>query len=88
MKPSERRRVVLYNPRAVFYTMPLALIALASALRDSDVDVQIIDGAVNGMGAMARAAADLLRRMQTGYVRAYAAWILVGGILIVTWFLR
>ena len=25
-------RVVLYNPRAVFYTMPLALLALASAL--------------------------------------------------------
>jgi hypothetical protein len=24
--------VVLYNPRAVFYTMPLSLIALASAL--------------------------------------------------------
>ena len=30
-------RVVLYNPRAVFYTMPLALVALASALdRDAD----------------------------------------------------
>ena len=27
-----RPRVVLYNPRAVFYTMPLALVALASAL--------------------------------------------------------
>jgi NADH-quinone oxidoreductase subunit L len=52
------------------------------------VDVQIIDGAVNGLGAMARGAADALRRMQTGYVRAYAAWILLGGILIVTWFLR
>ena len=44
MKRTERPRVVLYNPRAVFYTMPLALIALASALRESDVDVEIIDG--------------------------------------------
>jgi anaerobic magnesium-protoporphyrin IX monomethyl ester cyclase len=41
---SARPRVVLYNPRAVFYTMPLALLALASALDRRDVDVVIIDG--------------------------------------------
>jgi anaerobic magnesium-protoporphyrin IX monomethyl ester cyclase len=34
----------LYNPRAVFYTMPLALVALASALDRLHVDVVIIDG--------------------------------------------
>jgi anaerobic magnesium-protoporphyrin IX monomethyl ester cyclase len=39
-----RPRVVLYNPRAVFFTMPLALVALASALDRSRVDVVIIDG--------------------------------------------
>lgn len=39
-----RPRVVLYNPRAVFYTMPLALVALASALDRKKVDVVIIDG--------------------------------------------
>jgi anaerobic magnesium-protoporphyrin IX monomethyl ester cyclase len=37
-------RVVLYNPRAVFYTMPLALVAIASALDRQQVDVVIIDG--------------------------------------------
>ena len=37
-------RVVLYNPRAVFYTMPLALMAIGSALDRKKVDVQIIDG--------------------------------------------
>lgn len=41
---SRRPHVVLYNPRAVFYTMPLALVALASALDRSRVDVTIIDG--------------------------------------------
>jgi anaerobic magnesium-protoporphyrin IX monomethyl ester cyclase len=41
---SPRPKVVLYNPRAVFYTMPLALIALASALDRDRVDVVIIDG--------------------------------------------
>jgi anaerobic magnesium-protoporphyrin IX monomethyl ester cyclase len=40
----DRPRVVLYNPRAVFYTMPLALVALASALDRRKVDVVIIDG--------------------------------------------
>lgn len=39
-----RPRVVLYNPRAVFYTMPLALVALASALDRDRFDVVIIDG--------------------------------------------
>lgn len=39
-----RPRVVLYNPRAVFYTMPLSLIALASSLDRSKVEVVIIDG--------------------------------------------
>ena len=39
-----RPKVVLYNPRAVFYTMPLALIAIGSALDRKKIDVQIIDG--------------------------------------------
>ena len=42
MKP--RPRIVLYNPRAVFYTMPLALLALASALDRTRFEVVIIDG--------------------------------------------
>jgi anaerobic magnesium-protoporphyrin IX monomethyl ester cyclase len=44
MTPTPRPRVVLYNPRAVFYTMPLALLALASSLDRRDVEVVIIDG--------------------------------------------
>jgi anaerobic magnesium-protoporphyrin IX monomethyl ester cyclase len=39
-----RNRVVLYNPRAVFYTMPLALLAIASALDRTQVEVVIVDG--------------------------------------------
>jgi NADH-quinone oxidoreductase subunit L len=52
------------------------------------VDSGIIDGTVNGVGRAIRRAAGGLRRMQTGYVRTYAGWILFGGILIVAWFLR
>lgn len=41
---TSKPRVVLYNPRAVFYTMPLALVAIASALDRARVEVVIIDG--------------------------------------------
>jgi radical SAM superfamily enzyme YgiQ (UPF0313 family) len=39
-----RPRVVLYNPRAVFYTMPLALLAIGSAIDRRRFDVRIVDG--------------------------------------------
>ena len=46
-------------------------------------DVEVIDGAVNGVGAVARAAGNLLRRAQSGYIRSYAAWVLAGSILVI-----
>lgn len=51
-------RVVLYNPRAVFYTMPLALVAIASALDRTRVDVVVIDGRLEAdpIGAVVDAA--------------------------------
>ena len=39
-----RTKVVLYNPKAVFYTMPLGLLAIASALDPRRFDVRIVDG--------------------------------------------
>lgn len=41
---SDRRKVVLYNPRAVFYTMPLALLAVGSELDPAKYEVVIVDG--------------------------------------------
>lgn len=41
-----RHRVVLYNPRAVFYTMPLALIAIGSRLDPAEYDVRIVDARI------------------------------------------
>jgi NADH-quinone oxidoreductase subunit L len=52
------------------------------------VDLSIIDGGIDAVGKLTQVVAGGLRRMQTGYVRAYAGWILFGGILIVVWFLR
>jgi radical SAM superfamily enzyme YgiQ (UPF0313 family) len=38
------RKVLLYNPQAVFYTMPLALLAVGSALDPQRYEVCIVDG--------------------------------------------
>jgi anaerobic magnesium-protoporphyrin IX monomethyl ester cyclase len=39
-----RRKVVLYNPQAVFFTLPLALLAIGSELDPAIYEVVIIDG--------------------------------------------
>lgn len=39
-----RRKVVLYNPAAVFFTMPLALVAIGSHLDPERYEVVIVDG--------------------------------------------
>ncbi len=43
-RPGTRLKVVLYNPRAVFFTMPLALLAIGSELDPDVYEVVIVDG--------------------------------------------
>ncbi|HET6386396.1 MAG TPA: radical SAM protein [Armatimonadota bacterium] len=43
-RASTRRKVVLYNPRAVFFTMPLGLLAVGSHLDPAQYEVVIVDG--------------------------------------------
>lgn len=42
-----RQKIVLYNPKAVFYDMPLALLAIASMLDPEHYEVVIIDGRIH-----------------------------------------
>jgi NADH-quinone oxidoreductase subunit L len=51
------------------------------------VDVGLIDGTVNGVGALVRAGSSVLRRVQTGSVRAYAAGLFLGVALVLGWYL-
>jgi NADH-quinone oxidoreductase subunit L len=51
------------------------------------VDVRVIDGAVNGAGEIVGGSSELLRRVQTGSVRAYAASLFVGVVLILGYYL-
>src|SRR5574341_245034 len=53
------------------------------------VEVQVIDGAVNAVAGLAGRAGGAARRLQTGYVRQYAAVFLAGTILLLGyWLLR
>lgn len=62
MTAPTRRKIVLYNPRAVFWTMPLGLVAVASALDDTRYEVKIIDGRLEAdpLGAVLRESAGAL----------------------------
>jgi len=47
------------------------------------IDAGAIDGTVNGVGKTARVIGNVLRHVQSGYIRSYAGWILAGAILVV-----
>src|SRR5688500_20355910 len=57
-----RHKIVLYNPRAVFWTMPLGLLAIGSALDPSRFDVRIVDSRleVDPIAVLLAEAADAL----------------------------
>jgi len=47
------------------------------------VDAGLIDGIVNGTGALARGVGGILRTLQSGQIRSYAAWVTVGSVLVI-----
>jgi NADH-quinone oxidoreductase subunit L len=51
------------------------------------VDVRVIDGAVNGTGRLVAGLSEMLRRLQTGSVRAYAASLFFGVVAILGYYL-
>ena len=51
------------------------------------VDVHLIDGAVNGTASIVEGGSSLMRRLQTGSVRAYAGSLLIGVVLILGYYL-
>jgi len=60
---------------------------LSAGLLWRGVDAGLVDGAVNGVGAVVRSASGAMRRLQTGSVRAYAASLFFGVVVILGYFL-
>jgi NADH-quinone oxidoreductase subunit L len=46
------------------------------------VDVAVIDGAVNGVGNRARGVGGVLKLLQSGNIRSYATWVLLGSVVL------
>ena len=51
------------------------------------IDVRVIDGAVNGMGETVAGMSSVLRRLQNGSVRMYAASLFLGVVAILGYYL-
>ena len=49
-------------------------------------DAKVVDGAVNGVGKLVRGSAGGVRKIQTGFVRQYAAAIGVAIVVLLAWF--
>jgi NADH-quinone oxidoreductase subunit L len=64
---------------------PMKLIS--SSVLWKGLDVGLIDGAVDGAGAVVSFGSSTLRRLQTGSVRAYSASLFLGAVLILGWYL-
>ena len=45
----------------------------------------MIDGAVNGVGRLARSVGEWVRPLQTGFVRNYGALLLAGTVIVIIW---
>jgi NADH-quinone oxidoreductase subunit L len=46
------------------------------------IDAGLIDGIVNGFGARSRGVGNILRLLQSGNIRSYAAWVVLGSVLL------
>ncbi len=50
-------------------------------------DVKVVDGGVNGLGALVKQVGGMMTRLQTGFVRSYGLGILAGAVGIIIWML-
>lgn len=47
------------------------------------MDATVIDGMVNGVGRRAVGVGGMLRKLQSGNIRSYAAWVVLGSVLVI-----
>jgi NADH-quinone oxidoreductase subunit L len=64
-------------------TVVKPLIGGSRVLLWKGMDAGLIDGIVNGIGSFARGIGNGLRRMQSGNVRSYATWVLLGSVAVI-----
>jgi NADH-quinone oxidoreductase subunit L len=50
------------------------------------LDAGLVDGAVNGAGSLAKLIGNVLGYLQSGNIRSYATWVVLGSVLIIVFF--
>ena len=59
------------------------LIGISRVVLWRGVDQGLVDGIVNGAGRQTRNMGSLLRRIQSGSIRSYAAWVVFGSVVLI-----
>ena len=59
------------------------LLALSTVVLWRGVDQGVIDNTVNGAGSVSKGIGEQLRKMQSGNIRSYAAWVAAGGAAVI-----
>jgi NADH-quinone oxidoreductase subunit L len=57
------------------------LLSISRVVLWKGVDAGLIDGTVNGVGSRSRGIGGILRLVQSGNIRTYAAWVVLGSIV-------
>ncbi len=58
------------------------LVAISRVVLWRGIDAGLIDGTVNAVGTRSRGVGSILRLLQSGNIRTYAAWVVLGSILV------
>jgi len=63
-------------------TVITPLLATSRTVLWKGVDAGVIDGTVNGVGKRSRGVGGILRLLQSGNIRSYAAWVVLGSVIV------
>ncbi|OGF53045.1 MAG: NADH-quinone oxidoreductase subunit L [Candidatus Fraserbacteria bacterium RBG_16_55_9] len=78
-----------YYVDELYYSVIVQPGRLLSQFLATVFDLRLLDGLVNGVGALIDRAGGALRRVESGYIRNYAAWVLLGTLgILIYWLMR
>ncbi len=72
-----------YIDEAYQFLFVKPLLALSTVVLWRGVDQGVIDNTVNGAGSASKGIGEQLRKMQSGNIRSYAAWVAAGGAAVI-----
>ena len=61
------------------------ILALSTVVLWRGIDQGVIDGMVNGAGTTSKSIGNELRRIESGNIRSYAAWVAAGGAVVIAY---